>query len=136
MKSFGSEVLRTIVFIAMLAGAPIYMITTKYDLYATVVNNPLTNKLTGYGVLVLIILTPIVLFIIKARISSAEPTVQKKLMWGLLTALPVGVGYLVANWVSVNIEFVKDILMYTAIPMVFAYLVAPEFIVDYKQKKS
>jgi len=135
-ENFTKEIFKTIIHIALIIGVPIYMLTNKYDIYETVKNNPLSNKLTVYGIVITLILLVALKYIVGAVMYSSKMNTLKKLWLGTSNALPyIGV-YIFAMWLSNNMDFVKDMMLWTAVTNSISFIVAPEFILNMKQKKG
>ena len=55
VKDFSIEALKVVLFVLAKVLAPIILITSRYDLYNKVTNNPISNKMTA-GLIVVILI--------------------------------------------------------------------------------
>ena len=135
-KNFLSEIAKTILFVLLTIGVAVFMIMNKYDVYHTVVKNPLVSRITGWGLVGAILIVAVVRLLVIAKFSSSEISKKKKVTWGLLNAVPLLIVYIFANWISDNMAFVSQIVLWSALTNSFAYLFAPNYLIEYKQKKG
>lgn len=132
MEGLAKAVFLTIVHVSLLIGVPVYMLQSRYDIYQQVTQNPVVNQITVSGMVIALLGVVALKYVIGAFFYNMQINFLKKVWFGVSNAIPLILILLFANWLSDNIEFLRDILLYTAITNSIAYLFAPEFILNMK----
>jgi hypothetical protein len=132
MKGLAKGFILTIVHVSLLIGVPVYMLQSRYDIYQQVTQNPVVNQLTVWGMIIALLGVVILKYVVGAFFYNMDINILKKLWFGVANAIPLILVLLFANWLTDNIEFLRDILLYTAITNSIAYLFAPQFILNMK----
>ena len=132
MKGLAKGFILTIVHVSLLIGVPIYMLQSRYDIYQQVTQNPVVNQLTVWGMIIALLGIVVLKYVVGAFFYNMDINILKKLWFGVANAIPLILVLLFANWLTDNIEFLRDILLYTAITNSIAYLFAPQFILNMK----
>lgn len=139
-KEFFLEILRTILFLACLTGAPIWFITNRYNLYDSVQNAPVTNQANAALFVLVLLILPAIILVIRAIISSFPNTgwkgFIKNFIHGIMWAMPIFVFWLFFRWIVDNSEFILDMLFVWMWAVIPAFIVAPNYVKIYKEKKG
>lgn len=132
MKGLAKGFILTIVHVSLLIGVPVYMLQSRYDIYQQVTQNPVVNQLTVWGMIIALLGVVILKYVVGAFFYNMDINILKKLWFGVANAIPLILVLLFASWLTDNIEFLRDILLYTALTNSIAYLFAPQFILNMK----
>jgi hypothetical protein len=131
-KNLAKSFILTITHVSLLIGVPVYMLQSRYDIYHQVTQNPVVNQITVSGMVISLLGIVAIKYVVGAFFYNMEVNLIKKVWFGVSNAIPLVLVLLFASWLSDNIEFLRDILLYTALTNSIAYLFAPEFILNMK----
>jgi hypothetical protein len=124
------EFLLNIVYVAMSIGVPIYYIWFNYDIVSTY---DTTTKIQMGGVLLLLVFLFFGKGYLAGFIYSMKLGVPKKFLWGVERVLPL-IGIVITIGLVIQYgEEIREVLLYTILTNLFAYIVAP---VNVTQKKN
>lgn len=120
---------KNLAYIGLSIGVPVYYLWFNYELVATY---DTVTKLKVAGLIV----TLIGLFFAKgyfgAMIYGLPLTVFKKFLWGVERILPLIGVYMAVELVVKYGQVAQEIVLYTAIANLFAFVVAPDMVVNKK----
>jgi Na+/H+-dicarboxylate symporter len=131
-KGLAKGFILTIIHVSLLIGVPVYMLQSRYDIYEQVTQNPVVNQFTVSGMVITLLGIVALKYVVGAFFYNMNINIVKKIWFGVSNAIPLVLVLLFATWLSDNIEFLRDILLYTALTNSIAYLFAPEFILNMK----